>query len=122
MDTLDVVVIGGGVVGLAIARALALTGREVVLLERHSRIGEETSSRNSEVIHAGIYYQTNSLKARLCVRGKELLYSYCEEKSIPYDRCGKVIVALTKDQEETLDIIRTRAIDNGVEDLSLIHI
>ena len=117
MDTLDVVVIGGGVVGLAIARTLALTGREVVLLERHSRIGEETSSRNSEVIHAGIYYQTNSLKALLCVSGKELLYSYCEEKSIPYDRCGKVIVALTKDQEETLDIIRTRAIDNGVEDL-----
>ena len=117
MDTLDVVVIGGGVVGLAIARTLALAGREVVLLERHSRIGEETSSRNSEVIHAGIYYQTNSLKARLCVSGKELLYSYCEEKSITYDRCGKVIVALTKDQEETLDIIRTRAIDNGVEDL-----
>ena len=117
MDTLDVVVIGGGVGGIAIPRTLALTGREVVLLERHSRIGEETSSRNSEVIHAGIYYQTNSLKALLCVSGKELLYSYCEEKSIPYDRCGKVIVALTKDQEETLDIIRTRAIDNGVEDL-----
>ena len=117
MDTLDVVVIGGGVVGLAIARALALSGREVVLLERHGRIGEETSSRNSEVIHAGIYYQKNSLKALLCVRGKELLYSYCEEKSIPYDRCGKVIVALAREQEQQLETIRARALDNGVDDL-----
>ena len=79
MDTLDTVVIGAGVTGLAIARELAIAGHEVIVLERNSSIGEETSSRNSEVIHAGIYYQKNSLKAQLCVRGKQLLYSYCED-------------------------------------------
>jgi len=117
MDTLDAVVIGAGVVGLAVARELALAGREVVVLERNRRIGEETSSRNSEVIHAGIYYEKNSLKAQLCVRGKELLYAYCEEKSIPHRRCGKLIVALASDQRESLDTIRARALINGVDDL-----
>ena len=84
MDSLDVVVIGAGVVGLAVARALARDGREVMVLERRARIGEETSSQNSEVIHAGIHYPPNSLKARLCVRGKKLLYEYCREKSIDH--------------------------------------
>jgi len=120
MDTVDVVVIGAGVIGLAVARELALAGREVIVLERNRRIGEETSSRNSEVIHAGIYYPKNSLKAQLCVRGKELLYSYCEEKSIPHRRCGKVIVALAEDQHETLDSIQARALGNGVEDLEML--
>ncbi len=120
MDSLDVVVVGAGVIGLAIARALALAGRDVVVLERNTRIGEETSSRNSEVIHAGIYYPTNSLKARLCVRGKELLYSYCEEKSIPYRRCGKVIVAMNEAQHARLQAIRDQGLQNGVDDLRLL--
>jgi len=114
---LDVVVIGAGVIGLAIARELALAGREVILLERHERMGEETSSRNSEVIHAGIYYPTDSLKAELCVRGKTLLYAYCEEKGIPYRRCGKIIVAVNQAQCARLDGVREQAIKNGVNDL-----
>ena len=120
MDTLDTVVIGAGVIGLAIARELAIAGHEVIVLERNSSIGEETSSRNSEVIHAGIYYQKNSLKAQLCVRGKQLLYSYCEDKSIPHRRCGKIILALTEEQQEKLNIIRSRALINGVEDLKVL--
>ena len=120
MDTLDVVVVGAGVIGLAVARALALAGREVVVLERNSRIGEETSSRNSEVIHAGIYYPKDSLKAVLCVRGKQLLYAYCEEKSIPHRRCGKLIVALADEQAGQLDSIRTRALANRVRDVQML--
>jgi L-2-hydroxyglutarate oxidase LhgO len=120
MDSLDTVVIGAGVIGLAIARELAIAGHEVIVLEQNSGIGEETSSRNSEVIHAGIYYQKNSLKAQLCVRGKQLLYSYCEDKSIPHHRCGKVILALTEAQQEKLNIIRSRALINGVEDLEIL--
>ena len=92
-DTLDVVVVGAGVIGLSIARKLALAGREVIVLERNSNIGKEISSRNSEVIHAGIYYPQYTLKAKLCSRGKAMLYAYCDEKSISYNRCGKLIVA-----------------------------
>ncbi len=116
-DSLDVVVIGAGVIGLSIARALALAGRDVVVLERNSRIGEETSSRNSEVIHAGIYYSADSLKARLCVQGKELLYGYCADKGVAHSRCGKVIVALNSEQEAGLAALRERANANGVDDL-----
>ena len=117
-DSIDVVIIGAGVIGLAIGRELARAGREVIVLERNARIGEETSSRNSEVIHAGIYYPTDSLKARLCVRGKELLYRYCEEKDVPHRRCGKIIVALNEAQEEKLATLREQAALNGVNDIT----
>ena len=93
MEQVDSVVVGAGVVGLAVARALALAGREVLVLEAAEAIGTQTSSRNSEVIHAGIYYPQGSLKARLCVQGRQMLYDYCAERGIGYRRCGKLIVA-----------------------------
>jgi L-2-hydroxyglutarate oxidase LhgO len=105
------------VVGLAIARQLATAGREVLVLEAAGMIGTETSSRNSEVIHAGIYYPTGSLKARTCVAGKRRLYAYCEERGIPHRRCGKLIVATSEDQHATLEAIRAKAVANGVDDL-----
>ncbi|HEX2869610.1 MAG TPA: NAD(P)/FAD-dependent oxidoreductase [Polyangiaceae bacterium] len=114
---LDAVVIGGGVIGLAVARALALQGRAVTLLEAESRLGQHTSSRNSEVIHAGIYYPPGSLKARLCVQGKALLYAYAEKNSIPHRRLGKLIVAAREDEVPALEKIRTNAEQCGVTDL-----
>lgn len=113
----DIVVIGAGVVGLAIARALAQTGREVVILEKNGRIGEETSARNSEVIHAGIYYPKGSLKARFCVEGRGRLYAFCESHSVPFKKLGKLIVATHAGQTHQLEQIRQRAADNGVPDL-----
>jgi L-2-hydroxyglutarate oxidase LhgO len=117
MEQADVVVIGAGVVGLAVAAALAGRGREVVALERHGAIGTEISSRNSEVIHAGLYYPAGSLKARLCVAGRKALYSYCEERGVAHRRCGKIIVATSEEQFARLDdyIAKARAI--GVDDL-----
>jgi L-2-hydroxyglutarate oxidase LhgO len=117
LDRVDVVVIGAGDVGLAVARALALGGREVLVLERESGIGSGTSSRNSEVIHAGIYYPAGSLKARLCVRGKQLLYDYAQERGVAHRRCGKLIVASTPTQLGALPGIVARAAANGVDDL-----
>ena len=104
MDTFDVdtVVVGAGVIGIAIARALAMGGREVWLLERGERFGEESSARNSEVIHAGIYYDPGSLKARLCLRGREQLYAFCEAHGVPCRRCGKLIVATNAAEAESL--------------------
>lgn len=116
-ETIEVVVIGAGVVGLAVARALAGSGREVVVIEKNEGIGEETSSRNSEVIHAGLYYPAGSLKAELCVSGKQLLYEYCSAKDIPHRRCGKVIVAVDDKQEPQLEAVRKSAAANGVMDL-----
>lgn len=116
-EAVDAVVIGAGVVGLAIGRALARSGREVIVLERNSAIGAETSSRNSEVVHAGIYYTPGSLKAHLCVRGRELLYRYCDAKGIGHRRCGKLIVAVTDDQAARLETLETTARANGVHDL-----
>ena len=116
-ETVDCVVIGAGVVGLAVARALALRGREVIVMEAANAIGTGTSSRNSEVIHAGIYYPTNSLKARLCVQGKELLYTYCAERGVPHRRCGKLLVATSAAQLASLESIEPRARANGVTDL-----
>ena len=113
----DAVVIGAGVIGLAVARALARTGREVLVLERHDVVGSETSSRNSEVIHAGIYYPTGSLKARLCVRGKELLYAHCQAYNVPHRRLGKIIVATTEAQLDVLRDYQRQARVNGVGDL-----
>jgi L-2-hydroxyglutarate oxidase LhgO len=117
MEQVDAVVIGAGVVGLAVARALAMAGREVLVLEAAGQIGTETSSRNSEVIHAGIYYPTGSLKARSCVAGKHLLYDYCAEHGVPHRRCGKLIVATSEAQRATLEQIRAKAAANGVGDL-----
>jgi L-2-hydroxyglutarate oxidase LhgO len=120
MDEIDCAVIGGGVVGLAVGRALALAGREVLVLESEGAIGTGTSSRNSEVIHAGIYYPHGSLKAKLCVEGKQLLYAYAAERGVPHRRCGKFIVATSPEQAGQLEVIRAKAAANGVDDLELL--
>ena len=120
MDTVDAVVIGAGVVGLAVARALALAGHEVMLLEAENAMGTGTSSRNSEVIHAGIYYPAGSLKAQLCVQGKALLYAYCQERGLGHQRCGKLIVATSPEQVAQLGQIQAKARANGVGDLVLL--
>jgi L-2-hydroxyglutarate oxidase LhgO len=120
MDQVDAVVIGAGVVGLAVARALALAGHETLVLESQGRIGSGISSRNSEVIHAGIYYPAGSLKARLCVDGKKLLYAYCDAAGVPYRRCGKLLVATAPDQVAQMRSTQMRAQANGVDDLILL--
>ncbi|WP_257310384.1 NAD(P)/FAD-dependent oxidoreductase [Geothrix fuzhouensis] len=117
MERVDCIVIGAGVVGLALARHLAQTGHEVVVLEAEDRIGTGISSRNSEVIHAGIYYPANSLKARLCVAGNRALYAFCEAHHVNHRRCGKLIVAADDTQIEALRQLRLRAEANGVADL-----
>ena len=117
MEHVDLVVVGAGVVGLAVARALAIAGREVVLLEAADAIGTGTSSRNSEVIHAGLYYPPGSLKARLCVQGRERLYAYCATHGVEHRRCGKLIVATDAAQEPALRALRQRAEACGVHDL-----
>ncbi len=117
MDEVDVVVVGAGVVGLAIGRALARRGLEVVLLERETAFGTGTSSRNSEVVHAGLYYAPGSLKARLCVAGREQLHAYAAERGVPIRRCGKLIVAPRAEDAPRLDGIRARAAACGVRDL-----
>ena len=120
MDKVDCVVIGAGVIGLAVARRLAQAGREVIVLEAAEGIGTETSSRNSEVIHAGIYYRAGSLMAQMCVSGKQLLYAYCGEHGIPHRNCGKLIVATTPKETEKLQSIRAHAEANGVLDMQLL--
>ncbi|MDZ7686579.1 MAG: NAD(P)/FAD-dependent oxidoreductase [Gammaproteobacteria bacterium] len=117
MEHVDTCVIGAGVVGLAIGRALALAGAETMVLDREFEFGQGVSSRNSEVIHAGIYYPKDSLKARFCVEGKHQLYEYCERHHVPHARLGKLIVATCEDEEAVLEEIRRKAADNGVEDL-----
>jgi L-2-hydroxyglutarate oxidase LhgO len=114
MDQVDTVVVGAGVVGLAIARALALAGREVMVIEKEAAIGQGVSSRNSEVVHGGLYYPTGSLKAQLCVRGKELLYAYCAQRGLPIEPCGKLIVATDASQLPKLAQIQAQAVANGV--------
>ena len=108
-EPVDAVVIGAGVVGLAVARSLALAGRDVWVLEAEGAIGTGVSARNSEVIHAGIYYAEGSLKARLCVQGRQQLYAYCAERGIAHQRCGKLIVASTPAQVELLRATRAKA-------------
>jgi L-2-hydroxyglutarate oxidase LhgO len=120
MDRVECVVIGAGVVGLAIARKLAMAGREVIVLEAAEGVGTVTSSRNSEVIHAGIYYKAGSLMARFCVAGKRALYRYCAEHGVPHRNCGKLIVATTPQETERLQSIRAHAEANGVDDLELL--
>ncbi|HYH22643.1 MAG TPA: NAD(P)/FAD-dependent oxidoreductase [Azospirillum sp.] len=117
MERVECVVVGAGVVGLAVARRLALAGREVIVLEAAEAIGTGTSSRNSEVIHAGIYYPSGSLKARLCVAGREALYAFCREHGVEHKRLGKLIVATDDTQVAKLDAIRRQAAANGVDDL-----
>jgi len=117
VDRVDAVVIGAGLVGLAVARRLATAGREVVVLEAEDAIGTHTSSRNSEVIHAGIYYPQGSLKARACVEGRQRLYDYCAERGVPHQRCGKLIVATDPAQLAELEGIRQHAHANGVTDV-----
>lgn len=118
MADLDCVVVGAGVVGLACAARLAGTGLDVVVLERHGGIGEETSSRNSEVIHAGIYYPTGSRKAQLCVTGKRLLYEFCVAHHVPHRACGKIIVATDASQLDVLRGYQQQAMANGVGELT----
>jgi len=118
-DKVDAVVVGAGVVGLAVARALALAGREVIILEAEAMIGTGISSRNSEVIHAGIYYPKGSLKALLCVAGRKALYAYCEVHGVGHRRCGKLIVATNEEQRSRLESILAAARGNGVDDIRL---
>ncbi len=117
MEAADCVVIGAGVVGLAIARRLALGGREVIILEREEAIGTHTSSRNSEVIHAGIYYPAGSLKARVCVAGRKALYAYCASHGVPHRKVGKLIVASGESEIPPLRALKEKAEANGVPDL-----
>jgi L-2-hydroxyglutarate oxidase LhgO len=119
-EQIDTVVIGAGAVGLAVARAFARAGREVVVLEKESAIGTGTSSRNSEVIHAGIYYPTGSLKAKLCVAGRNALYPYLAERGIAHRRCGKLIVATDRKQIAGLERLHAQAKANGVADLRVL--
>ncbi len=116
-DRVDCAVIGAGVVGLAVARAMAQAGREVVVLEKADMIGTETSSRHSEVIHAGIYYPQNSLKAEFCVAGKKAMYVFCDEHGVDYNNCGKIIVATDEEQLPELEWLKANAAANGVGDL-----
>ncbi len=117
MDRVDALVIGAGVVGLAVGRALARSGLETIVLERADAIGTGTSSRNSEVIHAGLYYPPGSMKARLCVPGRDALYAYCAAHGVEHRRCGKLVVAAGAAQVAQLDAIAERARRNGVHDL-----
>ena len=120
MDSVDVVVIGAGVVGLACAKHLAETGREVIVLEAETAFGTGISARNSEVIHAGLYYAPGSLKAQLCVQGRRALYAYCAERGIAHRRIGKLVVACRAPQLHALEAIAARARANGVDDLRLL--
>ncbi len=117
---LDAVVIGGGVIGLAVGRALALSGREVTVLEAEPITGSVTSARNSEVIHAGLYYPTGTLKARFCVEGRQALYAFCEERGIAYRRCGKLVVAAGDAETAYLETLQKQAFANQVDDCILI--
>ena len=120
MEDVDCVVMGAGVVGIAVARALAQAGREVIVLDAAEGIGTETSSRNSEVIHAGIYYPKDSLMARYCVAGRRALYAICAERGVSHDRCGKLIVATSEAENDMLAGIKVRAEANGVEGMRLL--
>jgi L-2-hydroxyglutarate oxidase LhgO len=117
----DITIIGAGVVGLAIAENASKTHNNVFLIEKHLSFGQETSSRNSEVIHAGIYYTKDSLKARLCVEGKWMIYDYCKKYDIPFNNCGKLIVATSEEEISIIEGIRLTALKNGVDDLFVLE-
>jgi L-2-hydroxyglutarate oxidase LhgO len=116
----DITIIGAGVIGLAIAETISREYKNVFLIEKHLSFGQETSSRNSEVIHAGIYYTKDSLKAKLCVEGKWMLYDYCRKYDIPYNNCGKLIVATSEEEIAVIEGIRETAVKNGVDDLIIL--
>lgn len=120
MDKVETIVVGAGVIGLAIARALSLKGCDVLVLERECGIGQETSSRNSEVIHAGLYYPPGSLRARFCVEGRRALYRYCAERGVSHRRCGKLVIAASAEETPALEALYQRALANGVEEVDLI--
>lgn len=120
MFDVDAVIVGAGAVGLAVGRSLALRGQSVIVLEQNPRFGEETSSRNSEVIHAGMYYPTGSLKARLCVSGKHMIYAFCGQRGIAANRLGKLIVAPGSNDVPALEAICARGLANDVDDLIII--
>jgi L-2-hydroxyglutarate oxidase LhgO len=120
MFKIESVVVGAGVIGLSIARSLAARGLEVLVLEQEAGVGQGVSSRNSEVIHAGLYYEPESLKARLCVEGRRALYPYCADRGVPHRKCGKLVVAATSEEEAKLSRIAARAAANGVEEIEIV--
>ncbi len=122
MESIDTIVIGAGVVGLATARELAQRGHEVLIIESENAIGTVTTARNSGVIHAGIYYKPGSMKARVCVEGRKRLYAYAAERGIPHKRCGKIIVATAEDQLEKLAQLKLLGEQNGVAGLRLLTV
>jgi L-2-hydroxyglutarate oxidase LhgO len=120
VEKVDITIIGAGVVGLSIAQKLAFPEKTLVILEKNLRYGQESSSRNSEVVHAGIYYKPDTLKARLCVRGKKLLYDYCKENDVPYKKTGKLVLAYNDEEIKKLEFLFRRGIENGVLDLKML--
>src|SRR5438477_12340735 len=120
MEHVDIAVIGGGVSGLAAARALAIDGRSVCVIERHPRPGLDTSTHNSGVIHAGFYYPPGTLKARLCVDGARMMYEFCAAHRVPHVRCGKLVVAHDAGELETIESLRANGIANGVLGLEIV--
>lgn len=121
MDKVDVIIIGAGVVGLAIAAKISQQYKQVLIIDPHNQVGQETSSRNSEVIHAGIYYPQDSLKAKLCVRGNALLYRHCQQYKVPFKKTGKYIVAINEQEQKQLNQIKLKANNNGVSDLEFLN-
>ncbi|MBD3346353.1 MAG: FAD-dependent oxidoreductase [Chitinivibrionales bacterium] len=121
MEQVDITIIGAGVVGLAIARRLARSERDIVVVERHDGFGRETSSRNSEVIHAGLYYPSGSLKAQMCVAGNRLLYEYCEKRNIPFKKTGKLVVAGSTEEVDRVGAVYNQGLLNGVEGLCMLE-
>jgi len=119
---LDTLIVGGGVTGLAVAAELAVTGLSVAVAERHGRFGQETTTHNSGVIHAGIYYPAGSLKAQTCVEGAERLYAFCKSHDVPHDRCGKFIVAAHEHERPALEALAKRGIANGVRGLEMVDL
>ena len=112
-----ITIIGVGVVGLAIAFQLSKKYDSIFVVEKNNNFGEETSARSSEVVHSGIYYPSDSLKTKLCIEGRELLYDFCDEFDVTYNKCGKLIIAVTEEDLEKLDIIKKQAFDNGVDNI-----
>ena len=121
MDKVDIIIIGAGVVGLAIAEKLSGTGKDILVLEKHDSFGRETSSRNSEVIHAGLYNPKSTLKTELCIRGRNLLYELCDKNGIQYNKTGKIIIAITEDEIEKVYNLKEKGINNGVEGLTMLN-